>query len=220
MSHSIQGALFDCDGTLIDSLGVWRGLEDVLSREAHFVVDSALRAHFVTLTVGEIAAYVHEHCGFGTCVADVQALIDDYMLDFYRTKATLLPGVGDFLEECARASIRMSVVSSSTPAYLMAGLEHTGILEYFDAVVSVDDVGKSKRDPDVYNYARSILSTPRAQTWGFEDSLYALDTLQKAAYPTVALFDESEGISFEDLQKRSNVAVRSFAELSLDKLCL
>lgn len=218
MSSSIQGALFDCDGTIIDSLGVWRGLEDILSQEAHIVVDPSLRTHFATLTVGEIAVYFHEKFGLGKSVDDVQRLIDEYMLDFYRNKATLLPGVVDFLESCVKASIRMSVVSSSKPAYLNAGLSHTGILGYFDAVVSVDDVGKSKREPDVYDYACSLLKTPRPLTWGFEDSLYALATLMKAGYPTVAIFDESEGISFEQLQERSTIAVQSFADLSIEML--
>lgn len=214
--QSMQGALFDCDGTLLDSLGVWRGLEDVLSREANVTMTPELRAHFVRLTVGEIASYVHEQFRFGTCAQDVQDLIDEYMLDFYRTKVTLLPGVGDFLEECARASVRMSVVSSSTPSYLQAGLKHAGILSYFDAVVSVDDVGASKREPTVFNHARNILGTPIEYTWGFEDSLYALDTLRQAGYPTVGLFDDSEGITFEQLKERATVAVHSFAELSLE----
>lgn len=211
----MQGALFDCDGTLLDSLGVWRGLEDVLSREAHVSMTPELRAHFVRLTVGEIASYIHEQFEYGTCAQDVQDIIDEYMLDFYRTKVTLLPGVGDFLEECARASVRMSVVSSSTPAYLQAGLSHTGILSYFDAVVSVDDVGASKREPLVFDHARSLLGTPVEHTWGFEDSLYALETLRQAGYPTVGLFDASEGITFDQLKERATVAVHSFTELSL-----
>ena len=57
-----------------------------------------------------------------------------------------------------------------------AGARATGIADYFSAIVSVEEVGASKREPAVYDRAREAMGTERALTWGFEDALYAMDT--------------------------------------------
>lgn len=213
----MKGAIFDCDGTLLDSLGAWQSLEDYLVDLAGVVVTSQERAKFATFTIPEVGAYMHKEYGLGTTSADVERMMDDYMLDYYQHRATLLPGVREFLDECAAAGVVMSVASSSRPTYLEAGLLSAGIRDYFCAVVSVDQVGASKREPAVYHAACNAMGSPRNATWGFEDSTYALNTLRAAGYPTVGIFSADEGLTFNQWQQLSTRTVRSFKELSLSQ---
>lgn len=217
-NESFQGAIFDCDGTLIDSLDAWRTLEGSLAKRAGVTVTPEERELFATFTIPEVAHYFHVNFGLGSSSVEVEGMVDEHMLSFYSSSAKPLPGVVAFLEECARAGIRMSVASSSRPSYLEAGLSCAGIREYFAAVVSVDDVGASKREPAVFERAFDVLGVPRAATWGFEDSLYALDTLTKAGFKTVGVYDPAEGVTFEELQRRSTLAVKSFEDLNVGLL--
>ena len=212
---SITGAMFDCDGTLLDSLGAWRGLEEMLATEAGVEVSLEERARFTTFTIPEVAAYFHEVYALGKNAQAVQDLIGEYMMNYYRHEATLLPGVREFLESCARSNVAMSVVSSSAPEYLEAGLLAAGIREFFSAVVSVDDIGSSKRTPHIFDYARARLGTAKATTWGFEDSLYAMSTLHQAGYPVLGLYDEGEHVSFEQLEDVTDLVVMSFEEVKV-----
>ncbi len=211
----ITGAMFDCDGTLLDSLGAWRGLEEMLAKEAKVVVSLEERALFTTLTIPEVATYFHKTYALGKNAQAVQDLINEYMMNYYRHKATLLPGVREFLESCVRANVAMSVVSSSAPAYLEAGLSAAGIREFFSVVVSVDDVGSSKRTPHVFDYTCARLGTAQATTWGFEDSLYAMSTLHQAGYPVLGLYDKDEQVSFEQLKRAVDLAITSFEEVKI-----
>lgn len=211
----ITGAIFDCDGTLLDSLDAWRGIEGVLAHEAGVEVSTEERALFTTFTIPEVATYFHEVYSLGKNVSAVQDLINEYMMNYYHNEATLLPGVRVFLESCARANVAMSVASSSASAYLEAGLTGTGIREYFSAVVSVDDVGASKREPRIFNYSRELIGTPKATTWGFEDSVYAMNTLHAAGYPVLGLYDEGEKITFTELQSIADLSIRSFDEVRI-----
>lgn len=213
----MQGAIFDCDGTLLDSLGAWRSLEGYLFDLAGIQVTLEERAQFATFTIPEVAAHMHTQHGLGSSKTDVERMMDNYMLDYYHNRASLLPGVGRFLEECAHAGIAMSVASSSRPSYLEAGLAGAGIRDYFCAVVSVDQVGASKREPQVFNEACRLMGTPKEATWGFEDSTYALRTLSAAGYSTVGIFTPDEGLSFEQWQELSTITITSFEELSLQR---
>lgn len=209
-TYSIKGAIFDCDGTLLDSLDVWRGLEGVLAREAGVVTTLEERKLFTTFTIPEVAHYFHAVHGLAASDEAVVAIINEYMMNYYRT-ASLLPGAAEAVEACARAGVKMAVASSSCPAYLNAGLESTGLKPYFDAVVSVDDVASTKREPLIFNHVRELLGTPREATWGFDDSLYAMDTLRNAGFPVVGLFDEAGHVPEVEVRKRAQITVPNLA---------
>jgi len=142
----------------------------------------------------------------------VVRMMDELMLAYYRV-ARPREGALEFVREMHARGVRMAVASSIPQEYLQAGLASAGFLPYLDAVVSVDDVGSSKRQPDVYHAARAAMGTAVDNTWGFEDSLYAVRTLKGAGYRTVGLYERDGSGSFDDLQREATLAVRSFAEL-------
>lgn len=216
---AIDGAIFDCDGTLLDSLPAWRGLEGYLCSLCDGRVTEEDRARLVTFTVPETAEWFHASFGLGKDVKQVVGLMDEYLVEQY-AKAKLLPGVADFLEECAHKGVRMSVASSSSVHYLESGLKASGIWDYFCDVVSVEQLGTTKREPLVYDKARESMGTQRMLTWGFEDSQYAMETLKNAGYPVVGIFGGNAPDPDGVLGVSCDVAIRNFEELSLTDLDL
>lgn len=214
---AIEGAIFDCDGTLLDSLPAWRGLEGYLCSLCDGRVSEEDRARLITFTVPETAEWFHQAFGLGKTVQQVIGIMDDYLVAQY-AQAKLLPGVVGFLEECARAGVKMSVASSSSPHYLESGLAASGIRDYFCSVVSVEQLGTTKRESLVYDKARESMGTKAALTWGFEDSVYAMETLKSAGYPVVGIFGGNAPSPEGVLGVSCDVAIRSFEELSLGKL--
>ena len=212
---SITGAIFDCDGTLLDSLGAWRSLETFLSHEAGVTPSAEEHELFTTFTIPEVARYFHEVYGLGKSNEGVSNLIKEYMLDYYRNKAALLPGVGQFLESCARANIAMSVASSTMSDCLEAGLSGAGIRQFFSHVLSVEDMGTTKREPLIFNRACELMGTEQKSTWGFEDSLYAMNTLRMANYPVLGIYDEGGEPSQTDVQTVATISVASFEEVAV-----
>ena len=213
MTSERIGVIFDCDGTLLDSSGVWHEMEDEFSRRAGVRLTKADTDELNTLTVPESGAFFHERFGLGASAADVVGMIDEFVLGYYRERACERPGALAFVRALAERGVAMSVASSSPQAYLQAGLETAGFLPYLDAVVSVDDVGKPKREPAVYDRARELMGTPLCSTWGFEDSSYAVRTLRAAGYRTMGVYDSDLAGTYEDLAALCDHVVRGFGEL-------
>ncbi|MEF9875441.1 MAG: HAD family phosphatase [Gordonibacter sp.] len=213
MDASRIGIIFDCDGTLLDSMGAWLEVEDELARRAGIQLTRAESDLLTTLTIPEAGDFFHERCGLGSCGSDAVLMMDELMLDYYRTRAIERPGALAFVRGLAERGVRMSVASSSPQPYLQAGLALTGFAPYLDHIVSVDDVGRSKREPAVYDYTRDLMGTPLETTWGFEDSAYALRTLRGARYRTVGIYDNDLSGTFEELAALSDHAIKSFEEL-------
>lgn len=211
------GVIFDCDGTLIDSMAAWRALEEDLAARAGREFTREDADALTVRTIPECGEYVHEKFGLGDSPADVVRMIDEFMLAFYSTRAELRPGVRAFVEGLAARGVHMTVASSTPKPLLEAGLAHVGLREFLEAIVSVDCVGKSKREPAVYDHARSVMGTDLRFTWGFEDALYAVQTLRRAGYPVVGVYDDDLAGTYEDLIAHADVAIRSFEDLSVER---
>lgn len=211
------GVIYDCDGTLVDSMGVWRALEDELAARGGFTLTKADTDHITTLTIPECGDFFHEKFGLGDSGAQVKAMIDEFMMDFYRNRAEGRPGALAFVRALAERGVPQSVASSTPKPLLEAGLAHAGFTPYLEAIVSVDDVGASKREPAVYDRAREALGTTRAQTWGFEDALYAVRTLSAAGYGTVGVYDNDLAGTYDDLEAAADLVIRDFRQLNPDE---
>ena len=214
MPYSHVGLIFDCDGTLIDSMSAWRALEEDLARQAGREFTREDADALTVRTIPECGVYIHEKFGLGESPQDVERAIDEFMFDFYSNQSELRPGVMEFVEGLAARGVHMTVASSTPKPLLEAGLAHVGLTPYLEAIVSVDCVGKSKREPAVYDHARYIMGTELQYTWGFEDALYAVQTLKRASYPVVGVYDNDLAGTFEDLQANADVVIRDFTELS------
>ena len=216
MDASEIGVVFDCDGTLLDSMGVWHGLQNELAERAGSTLTADDVAALAPMSIPECGAFFHEEFGLGESDRDVVGMIDEYMLDFYRNRAEARPGALEFVQGLAQAGAHLTVASSSPKPYLMAGIERCGFAPYLERVLSVEDVHSTKRQPDVWNRAREIMGTPKETTWGVEDSAYAIDTLRNAGYRTLGVYDSDDAGTWEAMQAGAEHAVKTFEDLKLE----
>ncbi|MCI9129745.1 MAG: HAD family phosphatase [Eggerthellaceae bacterium] len=212
------GVIFDCDGTLLDSMHMWHTFDDRLAERAGVTFTKADKDYMTAATLEECGRYMHERYGIGTSAANVMDMIHDEMLSFYQKEVTPKAGAPELVRALADANIPMAVASSTPSELLRVGLARTDLDAAMLAIVSVEDVSSSKREPKVYDTARAALGTERAATWGVEDALYAIRTLNSADYRTLAVFDSVTAGAPEDLQREADVFLESFASLPADQI--
>lgn len=208
-----KGVIFDCDGTLLDTMHVWQGIEETLARKAEVVLTKDQTDLIGSLTIPEVCSYFHEELGLGKSIESVYSLIDDVMMRFYADEATARPGAVAFVAALVERGVRCTVASSSPHRYLTAGLSRCGLLDCMDGVLSVDDVGSSKRERAIYDAACDAMGTSVAQTWGVDDSLYAVEAMKRFGYRVIGMYDCDQSGSFEQLLGAADHAVRGFDEL-------
>ncbi|MBR3996817.1 MAG: HAD family phosphatase [Clostridia bacterium] len=213
----LTGAIFDFDGTLLDSMFIWDTIgEDylrTLGKEPH----ENLKETFMTLTLEEAAEYYREHYKVTLSVTEIVDSINAMVEGIYRTKVTLKPGVMAYLRLLKERGVKMCV-ATVTDRYLVEDtLERLGILHYFCGIFTCAEVGYGKDKPIIYQKALEHLGTAKEETFVFEDSLFALETAKTDGFPTVGVYDMHESRQ-EEMKRLADCYVQSFEEPVLKNL--
>ena len=213
----VQGVIFDCDGTLMDTMDQWLTMEDEFADRCGHELSDAEHDMLRSFTLDETARYYHHELGLGVNEQDVKDMIEAYAVGYYAERSVLRPGALEFLRELGKRSIPCAIASSSPHSMLDAGVKHTGIDTLLLAVVSTDDVGVSKREPVVYEHARALLGSPIEATWVFEDAAYALRTLSPTRFRTMGIYDKDDSGTYEELTALADHAIRGYGEIDVEE---
>lgn len=214
---NVKGVIFDCDGTLLDSMGIWQSLESKIAQDAGIVLSEEERITINANTPVQTARYFHDHYGIGKNPEEILAYMDDVLEAFYRYEVQPRQGAVELVEELKRRKIHMTIVSSSPGKLLRLGLERAGIYSCFEEVISSCDMGISKRGPLAVRHAQAKMHTEVEETWGFEDSLYAAEVLVSQQFGAVGIYDTDEAGTIEELNSVCDVVLRELDELDVEK---
>lgn len=190
---NIKAAVFDVDGTLIDSLMFW----DILWQEIGktFLNDETFRPsadddkRVRTLTFKDAMYLLHDRYAVAESGGELLGFGNAMIVKFYSEIVELKAGVKPFLEYCRQNGVKMCIASATAADMLEIALKRCGIRDYFAKVFSCADLGVGKDKPDVFLRAMKFLGTDASETWMFEDSFVAIETAAKLGMPTVGIYD-------------------------------
>ena len=207
----LKGAIFDFDGTLVDSMFIWDTIgEDylrTLGKEPH----EDLKETFMTLTLDEAAEYYRTHYGVTLSVKEIVDGVNAMVEGIYRTKVTLKPGVAEYLTWLRVNGVRMCIATVTDRYLVEETLERLGILHYFSEIFTCAEVGYGKDKPIIYRKALEHLDTAKNETYIFEDSLFALKTAKADGFTAVGVYDRHE-TSQDNLKSLADYYIRDYAD--------
>lgn len=176
-------AIFDLDGTLIDSLGYWSNLAaEYLAGKGIAPVPEHILEAIRPMTLSQSADLFRREFGLD---GDPEAEMTAMLADHYRDDIPLHPGVRELLDALDGRGVRMCVASATAAALMEPCLERLGVRDRFEFLLSCEDVGAGKDRPDVYLEAARRLGTDPAEITVYEDADYALETAKNAGFRTI-----------------------------------
>ena len=188
----IKGAIFDLDGTLLDSMFIWDTIGEEYLRSLGKEPHEDLKETFMTLTLEEAAVYYREHYGVTLSVKEIVDGVNSMVEQTYRTKVTLKPGIPEYLAWLKENGVRMCVATVTDRYLVEETLERLGVRHYFSEIFTCAEVGFGKDKPVIYQKALEHLGTEKSDTYVFEDLPFALNTAKTDGFPTVGVYDRHE----------------------------
>ncbi len=213
-SYDFSAAIFDMDGTLLDTMPYWRytTLEYLLAHRLPVEEDVLVRMY--STSSRRLLMEVAQRYGVQMDRAAMISEIEGYMNRHYLYDAQLKsPSVPLFLEKLKRAGVRMCVATGSPRQYAANGLRRLGILDYFDFVTDNYEGRYTKDKPGYFDDVLSRLGVPADRCWVFEDALYAMESAKASGLRVCAIEEDTQLSSREGIKALADVYIRDYGEL-------
>lgn len=214
----IRGAIFDCDGTLFDSMYLYRDFCCRYLAEKGIKPEADLDDTVRYMGIMDVAEHIRRTYGIDSTAIQIVQDWNRILEQAYYYEIQLRPGIRELLAALHNRGIPMCVATATDRYLVEAALRREGVFEYFQDITTCGEVGAGKEQPDVFLRALEILGTDADTTWVFEDARHAVLTAKKCGFPVCAVFDEDEQDHISEIKEKSDIYLESFTQIPLDKL--
>lgn len=207
-------AIFDLDGTLIDSIPFWNDIgQDYLISQGK-IPEEHLEQRILAMTLEESADYFRRSYGISKDIPTIISEVYEMMETHYRLDIPAKPGACDYLRSLKNQGVSMALCSTSSPELIRTVLTRLGILSLFDAVVSCQEVGTGKHSPAAYLYCLERLGVrDPALCMVYEDAAFAMETARSCGLSVTGVYDPGCEKTPEEVLALCDDYIRDFRDL-------
>lgn len=204
--------LFDMDGTLINSNGIWKDV-DIQFLERRGLPYTKAYYEGVAHTIFPLAAkFTKEFCHLDESCEEIMAEWMQLAEGLYST-VTIKPGVRAYLRQCRAEGRKMALVTSSVPEHCYTAIRHLDLEKYFDNITFAQELNLEKKDPAIWRAAAEKNGVRPEDCTIFDDSLSACRGARAARMRVVGVYDGYFAADEREMRGFCDVYIKSFEEL-------
>lgn len=208
-----KGAIFDLDGTIIDSMNVWEEIDRKFLEKRNIQIPKDYIEKINSMSFEEVAKYTIKRFKLNESVDSLIKEWNDMAIYEYSNNIKLKPNVKKYLKKLKEKNIKIGLATSSPKQLYEVVLKNNKIYDYFDTFTSVDDVKRDKNYPDIYLYTAKKLGLNPNECVVFEDILIAINTLKEANFKAIGVYDKSSHKDLDKVKEKCDKFIYDFEEL-------
>ncbi len=208
-----QLAIFDLDGTVIDSMWAWKNVSEELLEKYNIVPDDDIKARLNRITLKGAAELFIEHYHLDKDADTLIQELCDIVADKYHNVVGLKEDIVEFLDYLKQQNIRMCIATACNLELAKAALIRLNIIDYFEFILTCDELNTTKHSPLIYEVAAARLGGSAENATVYEDSLHTVITAKKAGFEVIAIHDEWEAGNHELIAEHSDKFIHAYREL-------
>jgi beta-phosphoglucomutase-like phosphatase (HAD superfamily) len=195
----IKAAIFDLDGTILDSMGVWRNMGSLYLEKAGVSPPAGIDAALFSLTLEQTAEYFIQNFNVKKSKRKIINEINAMVLNAYKNEVMDKPFVLPLLKFLRKNDVKMCIATLTDDFLVDYAIKRLAISRYFEFTVTASQIGKGKGEPDIYLEAARRLGFPVKNTVVFEDTAYCAKTAKQAGFFTIGVNDAHSSGGLEEI---------------------
>lgn len=204
--------LFDLDGTLIDSNGVWLEVDKTFLARHGFAYSQEYHDGVAHSILKNCAIFTKAHFQMEESCEEIIAEWMDLAKGVYDA-VPLKPHVRAYLDRCKAAGHRMAVFTACVPEHCQTAVRNHGLDVYFEKIIYAQELGEDKRSPAVFRQAAELLGVKPRECVFFDDSLAACKGAKAAGMTVVGVRDSCFHGAEADMRELCDRYIADFGEL-------
>lgn len=204
MLDRVKGIIFDLDGTLIDSMGVWWKIDVAYLGKWGIEPPANLNKMIEGMSFTETAKLFKDYFQLPD---DIETIMEEWLemsRHYYANEIELKPGVKELLDTLWEQGVPMGIASSCSKELILSVLNRHGIAHYFKTVVASCEVERGKPYPDVYLQAAKNMGIPSEEILAFEDTVAGVMAAKAAGMKVIAVYDEASKADQQTLREQAD----------------
>lgn len=213
MLKHTKAVIFDLDGTLVDSMWMWRKIDEEYLDRFSVPLPENLQREIEGMSFSETAHYFKEHFPIPDSIDDIKRNWNEMAWEKYEKQVPLKPGARTFLKQLREQGISLGIATSNSRELVEMVTRVHGIRDYFSAVITGCDVGKGKPNPEIYLKAAEEMAVKPADCLVFEDIVQGILAGKNAGMRVCAVEDEYSMFQKEQKQELADYYICTYEEL-------
>ncbi len=217
MFKDIKAVIFDLDGTLVDSMWIWKQVDiDYLEKHGYELPDDLQKA-IEGMSFTETAEYFKRRFNITDDIDDIKAEWNAMALDLYTNRIELKPFVWEMLEKFKALGLQMGIGTSNSPELAGAVVKARGIDNFIKIIRTSCQVSKGKPSPDIFLKVAEDLNVDPKDCIVFEDTHAGVMAGKNAGMKVVAIYDDLSAEFRPEIEADADMYLESYSSL-LDQL--
>lgn len=210
---NIKAIIFDMDGTIIDSMWIWKQIDiDFLEERGHTFPED-LQKEIEGMSFTETAGYFKKRFELTESVDALKSIWTDMAIELYRNEIGMKPGAKRFLARIDALGLPMGIGTSNTKALAVEVLEKHEVMTYFTSLRTSCEVEKGKPSPDVFLKVAEDLGVAPEDCLVFEDTVAGAEAGINAGMRVIGVMDAVSLAHKEELLTIVERYIESYDEI-------
>lgn len=214
----IKGAIFDMDGTLLNSMDYWScAFEEFLIKNG-YTPEQDSNTKFLEMGMKQVWEYYRDNHNLTISLEETRRQIYDIVGAHYDTSVEAKDGVIQMLDKLSSAGVKMCLATATDRDQVEKILKKLNMEKYFSKIFTTAEVGVGKASPLIYELALSHLGTKKDETYIFEDAAYAMKTAYENGFWVVGVYDKNVLVPKERLLSHCHYFIDEDSKYNIDFL--
>lgn len=211
----MKAIAFDFDGTLIDSMGMWRNLgrNFVESRGREYT--QFIHDNITTMSLNQSSAFFKRELDLPESAEEIFREMGDILLDGYGKTLPLKEGAEEILEACSAYPVALATATNRD--LLMPALRRFELEDYFDFIQTADEAKAQKSEGTFYEHLADRFGVKTRDIVLLDDAPYALEAAKDAGVYTIGVKDESNAPSWDQIKKIADETLESLKDFTPER---
>lgn len=208
-----KGAIFDLDGTLLDSMHIWHDVDEEFFSRRNLNVTPEYIEIIKNMHLKAAAEYTKEKYNIKESIEEIVDEWLDLCTQGYLNRVPLKPGVYEYLKSLHEKGVKMAFATASEKQVCEGVLKKHGIFDFFSDFAYVSEINIGKTEPDIYLLAAERIGVPAEECIVFEDIIEGITSAKKGKFTVCGVFDKSSENDTEKIKRVADYYINSFEEL-------
>lgn len=213
MLQNKKAVIFDLDGTLVDSMWMWKAIDIEYLGKFGISLPENLQKDIEGMSFSETAVYFKETFQIPDTLEEIKTDWNAMAYDKYTKEVPLKKGAKEFLDYCKNNGILLGIATSNSRELVESTMDALEIRDYFRCIMTGCDVAKGKPAPDIYLATAKILGVEPSECLVFEDVIMGIRSGKNAGMEVCAVEDEFSMNQLEDKKRLADYYIKDYYEV-------